>query len=64
LAGVAKLAYAADSKSLSYAISTTSEAYLKLPKTTLKPTTGADFSPIFRPNAQDDRGGQDDGAKD
>ena len=47
LAGVAKLAYAADSKSLANRLSTTSKACQNLPKTSFKPTTGADFSPLF-----------------
>jgi len=47
-AGVAKLAYAADSKSLENGFSTTSKTYRNLPKITFKPTTGADFSPMFR----------------
>ena len=48
LAGVAKLAYAADSKSSANRFSTTSKTYRNLPKITFKPTTGADFSPMFR----------------
>src|SRR5688572_19391891 len=47
-AGVAKLAYAADSKSLANRLSTTSKTCRNLPKTSFKPTTGADFSPLFR----------------
>src|SRR6478736_1133129 len=47
-AGVAKLAYAADSKSSANGDSTTSKTYRNLPKISFKPTTGADFSPMFR----------------
>jgi hypothetical protein len=49
LAGVAKLAYAADSKSSSNGDSTTSKTSRNLTKISFKPTTGADFSPMFRP---------------
>jgi hypothetical protein len=48
LAGVAKLAYAADSKTSANGDSTTSKTYRNLPKISFKPTTGADFSPMFR----------------
>jgi len=48
LAGVAKLAYAADSKSSANGVSTTSKTCRNLPKTSFKPTTGADFSPMTR----------------
>ena len=44
-AGVAKLAYAADSKTPANGDSTTSKTYRNLPKISFKPTTGADFSP-------------------
>jgi hypothetical protein len=47
-AGVAKLAYAADSKSLADGDSTTSKTYRNLSKISFKPMTGADFSPMFR----------------
>ncbi len=47
-AGVAKLAYAADSKTSANGNSTTSKTYRNLPKTSFKPTTGADFSPMSR----------------
>jgi hypothetical protein len=48
LAGVAKLAYAADSKSLANGDSTTSKTCRNLSKTSFKPRTGAGFSPIYR----------------
>jgi hypothetical protein len=55
-ARVAKLADAPDLKSFGIAVSITSEAYLKIPKTTLKPTTGADLSPMIRPKAGESSG--------
>src|SRR5262249_15618300 len=48
LAGVAKLAYAADSKASGNGDSATSKTCRNLPKISFKPTTGADFSPMFR----------------
>jgi len=45
-AWVAELADAPDLKSGVFCVSTTSEFYRNLPKTSFKPTTGADFSPI------------------
>ena len=47
-AGVAKLAYAADSKSPANHFSIIAKTYRNLPKISFKPTTDADFSPVFR----------------
>jgi hypothetical protein len=47
-AGVAKLAYAADSKASVKGESTTSKTCRNLSKTSFKPRTGAGFSPINR----------------
>jgi hypothetical protein len=46
LAGVAKLAYAANSKTSANHDSTTYKTYRNLPEISFKPRTGADFSPI------------------
>jgi hypothetical protein len=48
---VAELVDAPDLKTPFGAFSTTSETYQKLPKTSFKPTTGADFSPISEAEA-------------
>jgi hypothetical protein len=45
-AGVVKLAYAADSKTSANGDSKSYETYGNLQKTSFKPTTGADFSPM------------------
>jgi len=48
---VAESADAPDLKTTFSAFLTTFETYQKLPKTSFKPTTGADFSPISEAKA-------------